>query len=51
MNRENAPILLKTIGKTKGVRVSTFSTYLRVTTTESDEEVCSSYRIPIFFSR
>lgn len=38
-NRENAPILLKTIGTTKGVKVSTFSTYLRVTGADQDD-VC-----------
>lgn len=42
-NRENAPILLKTIGVTKGVKVSTFSTYLRVTGA-NEEEVCSKYQ-------
>lgn len=45
MNRENAPVLLKTIGTTKGVKVSTFSTYLRVTTIESDDDV----NLMIFF--
>lgn len=31
INRENAPVLLKTITATKGVKVSTYSTYARVT--------------------
>lgn len=38
-HRENAPILLKTIGVTKGVKLSSFSTYLRVTATDTDSEV------------
>lgn len=39
MNRENAPILMKTIGTTKGVKISTFETYLRATGADKDE-VC-----------
>lgn len=47
MNRENAPILLKTIGTTKGVKVSTFSTYRRVTGADI-EEVYSYQRLFLF---
>lgn len=39
MNRENAPILMKTIGTTKDVKVSPFATYLRVTGADDNEEV------------
>lgn len=39
VKRENAPLLLKTIGTTKGVKVSTFSTYLRVT---GADDVCET---------
>lgn len=42
INRENSTILLKTIEKTKNVKVSTFSTYLRVTGADlDDDDVCS----------
>lgn len=43
INRENSTILLKTIEKTKGVKVSTFSTYLRVTGADYDDDVCILY--------
>lgn len=42
MNRENAPILLKSIGSTKGVKISTFSTFISVSKTDSDDEDASS---------
>lgn len=43
INRENSTILLKTIEKTKGVKLSTFSTYLRVTGADlDDDDVCTN---------
>lgn len=39
INRENSTILLKTIERTKNVKVSTFSTYLRVTGADEDDDV------------
>lgn len=42
INRENSTILLKTIQATKGVKVSTFSTYLRVTGADLDDDVCTT---------
>lgn len=38
-NRENAPILLKTITATKGVKITTFAAHLRATGAESDDDV------------
>lgn len=45
INRENSSILLKTIESTKGVKVSTFSTYLRVTGADYDDDVCIVYTL------
>lgn len=38
VNRENSSILIKTIENTKGVKVSTFSTYLRATGADCDDD-------------
>ncbi|XP_055310617.1 poly(A)-specific ribonuclease PARN-like isoform X2 [Sitodiplosis mosellana] len=38
MNRENAPILLKSITATKGVKISTFAMYLRATGADKEDE-------------
>lgn len=47
-NRENAPILMKTIGITKGVKISTFETYRRESGADKDE-VCIDINISDIF--